>query len=140
MPEHACMSRYRRLWIAAATLLNVTFNSPQLHAQSPDAPGTGDVVTLARAQPYARFASSRQQQRWDVTSPTVADGGSRRTRRITGIALGAVAGGALLGGIAARQAARCDDCFFEGPVITLAIGAGVLGGGLLGWLVAAASE
>lgn len=41
----------------------------------------------------------------------------------------------LAGGLAARQAARCDACFFEGEFVVVSVGAGAVVGGL-GGLVA----
>lgn len=71
---------------------------------------------------------------------TAADSGHHSARIVTGVLIGAVAGSAILGGIEVRHAAHYDDSFFQGPAAAAAFAAGAVVGGLLGWLVAAASE
>lgn len=69
-----------------------------------------------------------------------ADTGHHKTRIVTGVLIGAVAGSAILGGIELHHAAHADDGFFQAQAAAVAFAGGAVVGGLLGWLIAAASE
>lgn len=73
-------------------------------------------------------------------SAVTADSGHSTRRIVTGVLVGAVAGSAILGGIEVHQASHYDDSFFQGPAAAVAFAAGAVAGGLLGWLVAAATQ
>lgn len=100
-----------------------------------------------RAQSIMRQAAAGLRRAPDVaarqqTTPTVAAADSEHnTRRIvTGVLIGAIAGSAILGGVEVHHAAHTDDAFFQGPAAAVAFAGGAVVGGLLGWLVAAATQ
>lgn len=63
-------------------------------------------------------------------------GADTQKTRHTGrdILIGALIGGALLGGVELNHARHCVDCYFTGPAVTTAFGVGAVGGALLGWV------
>lgn len=93
-------------------------------------------------QPPAGFrggpdATARQRP---STAITTSDSGHNTARIVKGVLIGAVASGAILGGIEVHHAAHSDDSFFQCPAAAVAFAAGAVAGGLLGWLFAAASQ
>jgi hypothetical protein len=58
--------------------------------------------------------------------------GRAPVRRAPYVLTGAVLGAAVAGGLAVRQAARCDACFFKGAFVAVSIGAGAAVGSLVG--------
>lgn len=106
---------------------------------------TGAKASLSQSimlQPSPAFHVASQPAELRIPQATImATEHERKTSRIVkGALIGAVAGSAVLGGIEAHHAAHCDDCFFQGPAVALAFAVGAIGGGLLGWLFAAASQ
>lgn len=100
-----------------------------------------------RAQSIMRQAAAGLRRAPDVaarqpTTPTVAaaDSGHNTRRIVTGVLIGAIAGSAILGGVEVHHAAHTDDAFFQGPAAAVAFAGGAVVGGLLGWLVAAATQ
>lgn len=85
----------------------------------------------------ARDAIERQPA---SVATTTSDSGHHTARIVTGVLIGAVAGSAIVGGAELHHAAHYDDSFFQGPAAAVAFAAGAVVGGLLGWLVAAASQ
>gem|GEM_PF-3032369 len=65
--------------------------------------------------------------------PTDAD--SQKTHH-TGrnIAVSALVGGVLLGGVELNHARHCVDCYFTGTAVIAAFGVGAAGGALIGWI------
>lgn len=50
------------------------------------------------------------------------------------IAIGALIGGALLGGVEVNHVRHCADCFFTGTAVVAAVGVGAVGGAFIGWI------
>lgn len=98
-------------------------------------------VQYVMSQPSAFIAPRRDDTAMTITMLQVgaaAGGSSEHTLR--NALIGAVIGGAVLGGITAIHAAHCEDCFFQGPIVAIAAGAGAGLGALIGSAVSSNIE
>lgn len=129
---HCCVAFFAALVTAA----------PRASAQAARDLRAGPAFVSEARQPLPRFGTVADQHSLALVAPLHVAGttSTKQSHRAAGALIGALAGAALLGGVEAHHAAHCDDCFFQGPAIALAVGVGAVGGGLIGWLFAAAAE
>ncbi len=101
---------------------------PQIPAANSSGPNWPAVGTRITALPGTARAT--------ITMAPVMSADDGKTHN-TGkdIAIGALVGGAVLGGFAFNQARHCVDCYFTGTAVVAAVGAGAIGGGVIGWIV-----
>ncbi len=69
-----------------------------------------------------------------VTMPPIS--AEKDETRHTGrnVAIGALIGGVVLGGLELNNARHCTDCYFTGPAVIAAVGVGAVGGAFIGWI------
>lgn len=133
----ALITRVRARAVSTAgglMLLGLAMTPHAAVAQASVGPGYSTVL-VPDIRPHASaFVAPRRDElaRTITLSRVAATVGDSSNHTLRNALIGAVVGGAILGGVAAAHAARCEDCFFQGPIVTIAVGIGAGLGGLIG--------
>lgn len=126
--------RARVLFVACGLMILGPAAAPKaVAAQSGADLHTSVATSYVRSNHSAFIAPGRDHVAMVITIPLIAtDTGASSRHTLRNALIGAAIGGTVLGSIAAVHAARCEDCFFQGPFVAIAVGAGAGLGGLIG--------
>jgi hypothetical protein len=136
MCNRAETTRWTRMFFGHLIAICILTSAQAVKAQS-DAPSQRlrrDIGRPIRAATVFTALTVDTNSRETLTMLPI-DVDSQKTHH-TGrnIAVGALVGGVLLGGVELNHARHCVDCYFTGTAVIAAFGVGAAGGAFIGWI------